>query len=73
MQEPSRRRARVKRDDINKLHAAVQDVKKLERAKRKPDEVWFASTSEFDQDALNFAQEHRIRCFLVDGGTVLKV
>jgi len=66
--ECKNRRGRVKRDDINKLHIAVEDAKEFEEAKWRPDEVWLVSTTEFDQDALNFADEHGIRCYVWQDG-----
>lgn len=60
------RKSTIKRRDINVLAAAVADVRDdASSARWRPDEVWFASTSAFDQDALAFAREHRIRCLHV--------
>ncbi len=71
--ECKHRRTRVKRDDINKLQIAVEDVRAFDGAKWKPHEVWFASTTPFDQDALNFARQHGVRCFHVRDGEVEEV
>jgi hypothetical protein len=63
------RQTSIKRTDINKVQNSVEDVKANSNAKWKPNEVWFASTSAYDHDALNFAREHSIRCFqLTDEG-----
>jgi hypothetical protein len=60
------RKSTVKRKDISILVGSVADVRDEDSgAEWRPDEVWFASTSPFDQDALAFAREHRIRCFHV--------
>jgi hypothetical protein len=68
--ECKNQRGAVKREDVNKLHTSVEDVRALRGAKWKPDEVWLASTTKLDQDALNIAAHHGIRCFLVTDGAV---
>lgn len=55
--------ATIKRDDVNKLHAAVEDVRAFDNAPWRPTEVWLVSQSEFDQDALVFAAARKITCF----------
>lgn len=56
------RKSTVKRDDINKLVAAANDVREFESADWKPTELWFAAR-QYDVDALNFAHKHGVRCF----------
>ena len=60
------RKATIKRTDIIKLADACADVRAFEKAKWKPDEMWFASTSQYDTDAINFARTKGVRCFLKD-------
>jgi hypothetical protein len=63
----------VKRTDVIKLAKAAEDVRAFDGAEWKPNEVWIASTSNFDADALNFARESGIRCFVDDGGGPVEV
>lgn len=53
----------VKRAHIQKLIASVEDVRKYEDVKWKPDEVIVVSGKDFDADALNFADEHEFLCY----------
>lgn len=71
--ECKNRGARIKRDDINKLHVTVEDVRAFDKAAWKPTEVWFVSTSEYDQDALTFAAERRIVCFKYEAASLRRV
>lgn len=69
------RRSTVKRKDITDLASAVANVRAEDSgAPWRPDEIWFASTSKFDQDALAFACELRIRCMHVAAdGTIVEL
>jgi len=67
------RKTSIKRTDINKLASSVEDVRGKENPDWAPDDVWFASTSRYDQDALAFAGEHGIRCFLLEGDRFVEV
>lgn len=69
------RRSTIKRKDITDLASTVANVRAEDSgAPWTPDEVWFASTSKFDQDALAFARELRIRCLHVTGdGTIVEL
>lgn len=67
------RKTTIKRNDIAVLNTAVTNVRDDEsNAPWKPDEVWLASTSEFDQDAVAFARELRIRCLHVSSDGSIK-
>lgn len=57
----------VKRAQIQKLAAAVQDVRENEKAKWRPDVVILVAGSNFDADALNFAGEHGFLTYRRDG------
>jgi hypothetical protein len=57
----------VKRSHITKLHATVNDVRAYDGAKWKPDEVWVVTNNGFDQDALSFAREYNISCYVWGG------
>jgi hypothetical protein len=69
------RRSTVKRKDITDLASTVANVRAEDSgAPWRPDEIWFASTSKFDQDALAFARELRIRCLQVAAdGTIVEL
>lgn len=56
-------RGNVKRAQVQKLAAAVQDVRDNREAKWKPDVVIVVSGTDFDADALNFAKEYRFVCY----------
>ncbi len=57
------RKTSVKRLDIVKLASDVEDVRKLKEAKWHPDDVIMVSSSGFDHDALEFAEEKDIICY----------
>lgn len=61
-------KATIKRTDIIKLTEAAEDVRAFEGAPWRPDELWFATRSDYDADALNFAKERGVRCFRATGG-----
>lgn len=71
--ECKNRQTSIKRTDINKLQSSVEDVRANSQATWKPNEVWFASTSDYDHDALNAARGHGIRCFQVTDGEAFEV
>jgi hypothetical protein len=56
----------IKRDHILKVVDACKDVKRFD-GKWKPNEIWFASSSEYDVDALNYARHEGVRCFVRRG------
>lgn len=67
------RKSTIKRRDITQLDVSVTNVRDQDsNADWRPDEVWFASTSDFDQDAIAFARKLRIRCLHVkqDGSVI---
>lgn len=72
--ECKNRKSTIKRTDINKLVGAAEDVRALRaNAKWVPDELWFASKqSAYDQDALNFAREKGVRCFVWEKGAAVE-
>jgi hypothetical protein len=57
------RRATVKRVDINKLERSAADVRANRNADWRPNELWFASSSPYDQDAIAMARQYGMRCF----------
>ncbi len=61
------RKTPVNRSDIFKLRCTIEKVRAEATNTWAPHDVWFASTVRFTQDALTFAKESRIRCFLVSG------
>ena len=63
------RKTTIKRTDIFKLTSGADDVRANEQAKWRPDALWFATSSTFDVDALNFAREAGVRCFQVESST----
>jgi hypothetical protein len=56
-------RTNVKRAQVQKLAASVEDVEDNGDAKWKPDVVMLVSGSDFDADALNFCREHDFVCY----------
>ncbi len=60
-------RGNVKRAQMQKLAAAVQDVRETKDAKWKPDIVMVVSGTDFDADALNFTKEYRFVCYRRSG------
>lgn len=61
----------VKRAQMQKLISSLEDVQANDNAKWKPNKVMFVSGSDFDSDALNFAQEKEITCYRrVPGGFI---
>lgn len=60
-------RVNVKRAQIQKLAAAVQDVRENRQAKWTPDVVMIVSGTDFDADAYNFAGEHKFICYRRSG------
>jgi hypothetical protein len=64
--------ANIRRDVIWKLVSQVADARELQQDWT-PSEVWIVARSGFDVDALKFAKESRIRCFLEQGGTIVEV
>ena len=46
-----------------KLANTATDIRASSRVRWKPHELWYASRSGYDIDALNFARQHNIRCF----------
>ena len=67
------RKKRVKRDDIIKLGEAAADVRATQDAVWAPDELWFASTSGYDHDALKFAAKYQMRCFLLEDDRFVEI
>jgi hypothetical protein len=67
------RKSSTKRADIMKLTSSVADVRQNDRAPWKPDEVWFASSSRYDQDAIAIAKEHGVRCFQLQHDSFVEV
>ncbi len=57
------RQSNVKRAQVQKLISSSEDVIENEGAKWKPSILIMVSGSDFDEDALNFAEEHDIQCF----------
>ena len=64
--------ANVRRDVVWKLLSQVTDAREL-RQDWTPSEVWIVARSGFDVDALRFAKESRIRCFVAQGGTIVEI
>ena len=62
--EAKDRGATIKRTDVLKLANAAADVRACGSANWHPDELWFVSRNGFDLDALNFAREHQVKCFV---------
>ncbi len=60
-------RGNVKRAQVQKLAATVQDVRDIRQAKWKPDIVMIVSGTDFDADAYNFAREHKFVCYRRSG------
>jgi hypothetical protein len=57
------RKTNVKRADVEKLRGAVDDVRKNETARWKPDEVILVSAGDFDDDAIDLADEYGMVCY----------
>jgi len=66
------RRATIKRADISKLERSAADVRANAGANWRPVELWFASTSAYDQDALAIAREYGVRCFQLIGDEIVE-
>jgi hypothetical protein len=62
----------VRRDVVWKLSTQVTDVRE-ERAAWIPKEAWLVARSQFDVDALRFARDHGIRCFVEQSGDIREV
>ena len=54
----------VKRQQMQKLISSAEDVKAHPDAKWKPDVLMYVSATGFDADALNFAMEYSIECYV---------
>ena len=72
------RKASIKRTDINTFFDKAKDVRAAvpaltwsglseEQTKMNWDDLMFASTSVFDQDALAFAKKNKVSCYYCDG------
>lgn len=62
----------VRRDVVWKLVMQVVDAREL-RQDWYPSEVWLVSRAGFDVDAIKFARESKIRCFIEERGTFREV
>lgn len=67
------RNTSVKRADIAKLHASIQDVRNVAQPEWHPHEVWIASSALFDDDAVSLATNYGIRCFSSATGRMLEL
>jgi hypothetical protein len=70
----------VKRDDIVKLKEARKEVMdyfvavKAGRGRGwRPDELWFVTSADYDQDALRHARDQGVRCFRKTGGSFAEI
>lgn len=57
------RKTNIKRADVQKLHASVEDVRQAGDRSRMPDDVILVSSAGFDIDALAFAREYGYECY----------
>ena len=62
----------VRRDVVWKLMSQVVDARGLQQDWH-PSEVWLVSKFGFDVDAIRFAKESRVRCFVAQGGTIVEI
>jgi hypothetical protein len=67
------RKTSIKRVDVVKLAAAVEDAGEIEEPKWVPSATYFVSTSGFDHDALEMAQAKGITCFKSKDGVFSKL
>ena len=63
----------VTREMVWKLVMQVEDVRELVGAQWRPNEAWLVSRAPFDVDALAFARERRVRCFVEQRGDIREV
>lgn len=63
----------VRRDVVWKLVNQVEDVRTLPDAPWYPSEAWLVARSRFDVDALSFARQHGVRCFVEQAGDIREV
>jgi len=60
-------KSNIKRAQVQKLISSAEDVRQNKDAKWKPTVLMMVSGSDFDADALNFADEYGIECFRRSG------
>ena len=65
--ECKNQKTNVKRHQIQKVISSVEDVRAVDNPKWKPDRVIMVSGTDFDADALNFAREFGVVCYVRAG------
>lgn len=63
----------VRREQVQKLLASIDDVRQHKGAAWTPDRILFVSSTGFDPDALNFARAYGITCYRREGKGFVRV